>query len=145
MVLDAQRLGDWEFLFHREVWLSFGPSEPPSFLPQQRRNLGALIEVFGPNQLVLVANPGNPIPPAGTDFCSPQTLHGCLELTYVCRRLTIHGFPESSHARLEEFNKSGALILMSAKWTQATASNNSLQFRDFHPAHINTPDWRAAV
>ena len=81
VVLDAQRLGDWEFLFHQEVWLSFGPSRPPSFLPQQHRNLGALIEVFGPNQLVLVANPGNPIPPAGTDFCSPQTLHGCLELT----------------------------------------------------------------
>ena len=92
MVLNAHRLGDCFFCFHREVWLRFGPSGPPSYLPQQRHNFCTLIKVFGPNQLVLVANPSNPISPAGTDFCSPQTLHGCLELTYVVSMLTITGY-----------------------------------------------------
>ena len=119
--------------------MRFGPSGPPSFLPQQCHNFCVLIKVFGPNQLVLAANPGDPIPPA-TDFCSLQTLHGCLELTYLCRNLTIHGVPESSRMRLEGLNQSGAFICMAAEWTQATVCDNRLQFREFHPAHIDSPE-----
>ncbi len=96
-VLDAHCLGDWCIQFHSGIFL-IGPSGSPGFLPQQRQNLCTLIEEFGPNQLVLVTNPGNPFPLAGTDLFSPETLHSCLELRYVCQAVIIHGVPKSSEA-----------------------------------------------
>ena len=96
-VLDAHCLGDWCIQFHSGIFL-IGPSRPPGFLPQQRNNFCGLIKVFGPNQLVLVTNPGNPFPPAGTDLFSPETLHSCLKLRYVCQAVIIHRVPESSGA-----------------------------------------------
>ena len=80
-VLDAHRVGEWVIQLH--IGIFFNPSRASlrRYLAQQRRNFCALIEVFGPNQLVLVATTGNPFPPKRTALFSPQTLHGCLYLT----------------------------------------------------------------
>ena len=93
------------------------------YLAQQRRSFCALIKVFGPNQFVLVTNPGDPFPPEQTALFSPQTLQGCLDLTYMCRLVVIHGVPESSGARLWGHNQSGALICRGAEWTQSSGSS----------------------
>ena len=100
VVLDAHCVGDWCIQFH--IGIFFNLSRPPlgRDLAQQRRNFCTLIEVVGPNQFVLVANPGDPFPPARTALFSLQTLHGCLDLAYVCRAVIIHGLPESSGAQL---------------------------------------------
>jgi hypothetical protein len=88
-VLDILCMGDWCIQFH--IGIFFNPIGPllGHYLAQQRRNVCTLIEVFGPNQFVLVANPVDPFPPARTALFSPQTLHGCVDLTYVCRAVII--------------------------------------------------------
>jgi hypothetical protein len=139
VVLDAHPVGDWCIQFH--IGILFNPSGPllGHYLAQQRHNFCALIKVFGPNQFVLVANPGDPFPPMGTDLFSPQTLHGCLELTYGCRAVNIHRVPESSGAQLWGHNQSGALICRGAEWTEATFHDNRVWLREFHHVHINLP------
>ena len=83
MVLDSHRGGDWYIQFF--IAIIFNPSGPSleRYLAQQRCNFCMLIEVFGPNQFVLAATPGDPFPPGGMDLFSLQTLHSCLELTCV--------------------------------------------------------------
>ena len=110
-VLDAARLGDWNILFH--IGSFFNPTSGLPFqrqLRQQRRNFCTLIEIFGPNQFVLVATPGAPFSPENTELSAPQTLHGCLQLPYVCRFLVINGVPESSGNILRGHHRAGNLF-----------------------------------
>ncbi len=95
MVLDADRLEDWNIQFH--IGSFFNPTSGLPFqrhLRQQRRNFCTLIKIFGPNQFVLVATSGAPFSPETTELFAPQTLHGCLHLPYVCRSVVITGYPK---------------------------------------------------
>ena len=85
VVLDADRLGDWNIQFH--IGSFFKPTSGLPFqrhLRQQRHNFCMLIKIFGPNQFVLVATSGAPFSPEPTELFAPLTLHKCLHLPYVC-------------------------------------------------------------
>ena len=110
VVLDAHCLGDWSIQFHIGVFFNPSGALFGHYLTQQRRNFCALIEVFDPNQFVLVATSGDPCSSEITDLFSPQTLYGCLHLTYVCRSVIIHRVPKSSGARLWGHHRAGNLI-----------------------------------
>ena len=137
--LDANRLGDWCIQFH--IGIFFNPSRAPfqCYLTQQPHNFCALIEVFGPNQFVLVATSGDPCSSELTDLFSPQTLYGCLHFTYVCWSVIIHGVPKSSGARLCGHHQVGNLICRSVDWTQATFHANRERFGGLRYGHIDLP------
>ena len=137
-VLDAARLGDWNILFH--IGSFFNPTSGLPFqrqLRQQRRNFCTLIEIFGPNQFVLVATPGAPFSPENTELSAPQTLHGCLQLPYVCRFLVINGVPESSGNILRGHHRAGNLIIRRANWTQATFHANRERIEGLRYGHVD--------
>jgi hypothetical protein len=137
-VLDAARLGDWHLLFH--IGSFFNPTSGLPFqrqLRQQQRNFCMLIEIFGPNQFVLVATPGAPFSPETTELSAPQTLHGCLQLPYVCRFVVINGVPESSGNILRGHNRAGNLIIRRANWTQATFHANRERIGGLRYGHVD--------
>ena len=136
MVLDADRLGDWSIQFH--IGSFFNPTSGAPFqryLTQQRRNFCTLIEVFGPNQFILVATSGNPCSPEITELFAPQTLYGCLHLTYVCRSVIINRVPESSDNILRGHHWAGNLIVRGADWNQATFHANMKRIGGLHYGH----------
>ena len=97
VVLDAHRLGDIFFQIRRGSTLCRGQIRSNTDLPNQVALLNALIQRFGPNQVVGVPAVGDPL-----ENCSferafiPETLHSCLSLTYIIRFILIHKVPESS-------------------------------------------------
>ena len=138
VVLDANRLGDWNIQFH--IGSFFNPTSGLPFqrhLCQQRCNFGTLIEIFGPNQFVLVATSGAPFSPETTDKFAPQTLHECLHLTYICRLVVINDVPESSGNILWGDHRAGNIILRRANWTQATFYANREQIGEQQYGHDN--------
>ncbi len=95
VVMDADRLGDWNIKFH--IGSFFNPTSGLPFqrhLHKQRRNFCTLIKKFGPNQFVLVATSSAPLPPETTELFALQTLHGCLHLPYVCQLVVSTGYPK---------------------------------------------------
>jgi hypothetical protein len=119
--LDANCLGDWNIHFH--IGSFFNPAGKLPFqhhLLQQRRNFCTLIKIVGPNQFILVATSGAPFSPETTELLAPQTLHGCLHLTYICRLVIINGVPKSSGNILWGHHRAGNIIVRRADWTQAT-------------------------
>ena len=135
--LDANRLGDWCIQFH--IGIFFNPSRAPfqCYLTQQPHNFCALIEVFGPNQFVLVATSSDPCSPEITELFAPQTLYGCLHLTYVCRSVIINGVPESSDNILRGHHRAGNFIVRGADWTQATFHANRERIGGLNYGHID--------
>ena len=71
VVLDAHCVGDWCIQFYRGISLNPNGPTPERYLTQHRRKFCGLIELFGPNQFVLVTNPGNPFP-LREQTCSPR-------------------------------------------------------------------------
>jgi hypothetical protein len=135
-VLDADRLGDWNIHFHISSF--FNPTGGLPFqrhLLQQRRNFCTLIEFFGPNQFVLVTTSGAPFSPETTELFAPQTLHGCLHLTYVCRSVIINGVPKSSGNILREHHRAGNIIGR-AGWTRVTFHANRERIGGLRYGHI---------
>ena len=131
----------WETGAFSSIGIFFNPSRAPfqRYLTQQPHNFCALIEVFGPNQFVLVATSGDPCSSELTDLFSPQTLYGCLHFTYVCWSVIIHGVPKSSGARLCGHHQVGNLICRSVDWTQATFHANRERFGGLRYGHIDLP------
>ncbi len=73
VVLDADCLGDWNIQFH--IGSFFNPTSGLPFqrhLCQQRCNFGTLIEIFGPNQFVLVATSGTLLSPPRPQIYLPR-------------------------------------------------------------------------
>ena len=127
-VLDANCLGNWNIHFHIGSFFNPNSGLPyERYLRQQRRIFCTLIKIFGPNQFVLVATSGTPFSPETTDLFAPQTLQGCLHLTYICRSVVINGVPKSSGNILRGHHRAGNIIVRRANWTQATFYANREQ------------------
>ncbi len=138
VVLDADRLGDWNIQFH--IGSFFNPTSGLPYerhLRQQRRNFGMLIEIFGPNQFVLVATFGAPFSPETTELFALQTLHGCLYLPYVCQSVVINGVPESSGNILRGHQWADNIIVRRANWTQATFYANRERIGGLQYVHVD--------
>ncbi len=93
-MLDAHRVGNIFLQLHRSDFR--GQIRNSTDLPNQVALLYALIERFGPNQVVGVPAFGDPLENLsfGRAFFS-ETLHSCLSLTYILRFILIHKVPES--------------------------------------------------
>ena len=77
VVLDANHLGDWNIQFH--IGRFFNPTSGLLFqrnLRQQQRNFCTLIEIFGPNQFVLVATSSALFSPETTELFAPRHCTG---------------------------------------------------------------------
>jgi MinD superfamily P-loop ATPase len=59
----------------------------------------------------LVATSGAPFSPKTTDKFAPQTLHGCLHLTYICQSVVINDVPKSSGNILRGDQRAGNIIV----------------------------------
>jgi hypothetical protein len=94
-VLDAHRVGDILFHFHRSTFR--GQIRNSTDLPNQVALLYTLIERFGPNQVVGVPAFGDRQENLSFErFFFSETLHSCLSLPYILRFILIHRVPESS-------------------------------------------------
>ena len=136
--MDANRLGDWNI--HVHIGSFFNPNSGlpyERYLRQQQRNFCTLIEIFGPNQFVLVATSGAPFFPETTDLFAPQTLHGSLHLAYICRSVVINGVPESSGNILRGHHRAGTIIVRRANWTQETFYANREQIGEQQFGHVD--------
>ena len=97
VVLDAHRLGDIFFQIRRGSSEFRGQIRNNTDLPNQVALLYALIQRFGPNQVVGVPAFGNPLENLSFERAFiPETLHSCLSLNYIIRFILIHKVPESS-------------------------------------------------
>ena len=95
VVLDAHRLGDIFFQIRRGLF--GGQIRNNTDLPNQVALLYALIQRFGPNQVVGIPAVGNPLENLSFERAFiPATLHSCLSLNYIIRFILIHKVPESS-------------------------------------------------
>ena len=95
-VLDAHRVGDIFFQLHRRSnWC--GQISNSTDLPNQVALLYALIQHFGPNQVVCVPAFGDLLGNLSFErVFFPETLHSCLSLPYILQFIIIHRLPESS-------------------------------------------------
>ena len=124
-VLDPHRVGD--IFLQLPIGNTFNPSGDRlrcCLHDEQRPTYCGLIEIFGPNQFVLVATDGDLLYLKRTAAFSPQTLYSCLSLTYACWSIIVHGLPESSDRMLQAHQRAGTLKLQRAVWTQATFHSN---------------------
>ena len=97
VVLDAHRLGDIFFQIRRGSSVFRGQTRNNTDLPNQVALLYALIQRFGPNQVVGVPAFGDPLENLSFErVFTPETLHSCLSLNYIIRFILIHKVPESS-------------------------------------------------
>jgi len=97
VVLDAHRVGDILFQIRRGSILFQGKIRNNTDLPNQVALLHALIQRFGPNQVVGVPAFGNPLENLSFERAFiPETLHSCLSLNYIISFILIHKVPESS-------------------------------------------------
>ena len=95
-VLDAHRVGDIFFQLHSGSNFR-GQISNSTDLPNQVALLYALIQRFGPNQVVGIPAIGNPLENLSFERAFiPATLHSCLSLNYIIRFILIHKVPESS-------------------------------------------------
>jgi hypothetical protein len=94
---DTHRLGDIFFQIRRGSSEFRGQIRNNTDLPNQVALLYALIQRFGPNQVVGVPAFGNPLENLSFERAFiPETLHSCLSLNYIIRFILIHKVPESS-------------------------------------------------
>jgi hypothetical protein len=97
VVLDAHRLGDIFFQICRGSSVFWGQIRNNTDLPNQVALLNALIQRFGPNQVVGIPAFGNPSENLSFQrVFIPETLYSCLSLNYIIRFILIHKVPESS-------------------------------------------------
>ena len=138
VVLDANCLGDWNIQFH--IGSFFNPTSGLPFqrhLRQQRRNFYMVIEIFGPNQFVLVLFEIMTFFLVDPLLFAPQILHGCLHLTYICRSVVINGVPKSSGNILRGHHRAGTIIVRWANWTQETFYVNREQIGEQQFGHVD--------
>jgi hypothetical protein len=110
---------NWNFIQGNET-----QAESPCFFVRQQRAISKPIELYGPDQLVLVDTRGNSSVENWLPLSSPQTLRACLVLPYITRGVVVHGVPRPTHEEgnrvIEEFGM--------AKWTRDIYRKNKTYF-----------------